>query len=67
MWLGGWLAGGAGFGCLWSIGSSNLQNPNCQTPKAAEQLGPPKTGNSRGLQVVVLFLEVNIGKIVFDC
>ena len=36
------MAGGAGFGCLGTTGSSKLQNPNCQTLKAAEQVGPPK-------------------------
>ena len=56
MGVAGWAAG---WWCRlwlpWEYWVFETPNPNCQTPKAAEQSGPFKTGNYRGLQVVVLF------------
>ena len=47
--------------------NSGIYSLGSRTPKPAEQLDPPKTGNSRGLQTVVLFLRGYIRKVVSHC
>ena len=57
--MAGWLAGWLVVQALAALGLLGLPN---------SKAGPPTTGSSRGLQVVVLFSgRVNIGKVVFDC